>query len=354
MLCIIKKKIIIKKSHNLFSDEKEYPDSPESNETVLANPFRALSPTRDAATNTLNGPSQLLTKARRSLPTDEQPIRENRQLNGVPNNRFGEMLYQNAVQNVQNQIIQENMQQRNIMHNQQIPEDPTTMQSEYLYRRNTARNPLYTSEDVVPSKLRSGPQHIVPSNNHQPITENMIRMQNQLQQTCPSDNRAMPQEPHRGNYRQNLGLNCKLYKEVPTSGCFVDQNLMRTRQRVGNYSPETAANLNEAFCQTHKDERNLNLNDSYDQPMDNDMIRAMNATTLTNNATFNDDTLSIEFIDGSPSPSDDGAAGEKSVSGNSDKIPDAPVRKKKAQKLEQLMLSAISSQNEVVNKVIEL
>lgn len=293
---------------------------------------------------------------RRTFSLDEQPIREVRPTNGMPNNRFGEMLYQNAVQNVQNQIIQENMQQRNLLQNQFIQSEGTTMipQQEQLYRRTVNRNdPYYGIDENAPTKLRLGNQRMdVGTASDPPIIENTIRMQNQLQQTCGIDNRAMPQEPRRGNFAQNLAMNYKHYKEGHPSGFFMDANVIESRQRSTNYSPETAVNLNEAFCQVDKDDRNHNLNDSYDQqPMDNDVIRGMNATAITNNATFNDDTLSIEFLEGSPSPSDNGATGNKSLSDNNDRVPNIPVRKKKVQKLEQLMLNAITSQTEVVNKV---
>ena len=236
------------------------------------------------------------------------------------------------------------MQQRNLLQNQLLQDEPI-MQPEQLYRRNVGHNTFYPIDETVPLKLRPGSQRYDP-----PVSENLFRTQNQLQQTSMPDNRAVPQEPRRGNFGQNLAMNYKLFKEAPLSGCYFDQNLMRTRQRA-NYSPDTAANLNDAFCQTSKDEMNENYEENYENPVDQEMIRAMNATTLTNNATFNDDTISIEFLEGSPSPSDNCAVGTKSVSGGSDKVPDAPVRTKKVQKLEQLMISAITSQSEVVNKV---
>lgn len=107
---------------NFFLEEECYSESPESTETVLAQPYnRVFSPVKDAATNTTaQCVSHLNKKANQEhiLGFDEIPIKENyRPTSYTDLNYFGEIPYQNAVQNVQNQIIQENMQQNLLQQN---------------------------------------------------------------------------------------------------------------------------------------------------------------------------------------------------------------------------------------------
>lgn len=167
--------------------------------------------------------------------------------------------------------------------------------------------------------------------------ENPVRVvQNQYQQS--SVNQAVPQEPRRSNYMQNYGRQN-----------YIDVNLIESASP--SYSPD---NLNDAFCQTNSETR-PNLNETFNQPTSGNGLHLPNIdnTMMTNNATFNDDTLSIEFIHDSSSVSDNERPKSKdcSVNTEADLTPSAPFRKKKQQKLEQMMLNAINSQNDVVSKV---
>lgn len=167
----------------LYSDEEDYPDSPESNETVLAQPYRTFSPVRDAATNTgvFMG---------RRLPANmgtiaESPIQESYRANLMSQNRFGDVPFENTVQNVQNQIIQENMQQHQALLRQNLMQ---TRSGNPLYQQN-----LYRSDNPNLAST-SYPYH-------------SIRTQNQLQGAINSQ--AMPQEPRKSSFRQNLATNFK-------------------------------------------------------------------------------------------------------------------------------------------------
>ena len=289
----------------------------------------------------------------------EPAITETFQRNLYSNNRFSEIPFQNTVQNVQNQIIQENMQQNQaLLHQNMFPNqlsDNNLLQLNPTYRQNllNTNHTLYADQGV---QWRTGNDH---QQNHaflsqNQVPENILRAQNQFQQN-PVNSQAMPQEPRKPSFRHNLAANYRQYQDVRGPQNY-PTNMYHNGLLSPRYSPEFAPNLNEAFCENVKEEKAHNLNETFDQPLPqngNDLnLPNIDITTLTNNATFNDDTLSIEFLQDSPSPSEDGTTKVKDFAVNTDTIPSVPFRKKKAQKLEQLMLSAISSQNEVVNKVI--
>lgn len=163
------------------------------------------------------------------------------------------------------------------------------------------------------------------------MSTNLARIQSQLQQCALTERMENPQQP-------------KTFIPFPKNTENGNYKISLRPQTYSDMSP----NLNEAFCQAKLSQQTKahNLNETYDHETD---MFPVNTTAITNNATFNDDTLSIEFIQDSPSPSENGLIGSKNESPNP---PNAPFRKKKAQKLEQLMLSAISSQSEVVNKIL--
>lgn len=186
-------------------------------------------------------------------------------------------------------------------------------------------------------------------NQHMPLTqnpnaENIARQQIHLQQSAPHmDNRAMPQEPRKINYGPNMPE--RVYKQyrdgIPRLACMVDMKRNTGSLSPEDYSPDVSQNLNDAFCQSKSDDKAHHLNETYIHP---------DATVVTNNATCNDDSLLLEFLLDSPTPSENCVKSRDSAV-NTESTPSAPFRKKKAQKLEQLVLSAINSQNEVVNKV---
>lgn len=336
-----------------FIGENEYPDSPESNETIIARPYRVFSPTRDVAINT-NKP-HLIQVGNQAVQTNliatEEPVREDYQQN-LAHYPYGEIPYQNAVQNVQNQIIQENMQQ-NIQQNRiwdQLPRQnvPT---NEYVGLQHNVLNHV---NRCLPNGVMQGNVMLIQN----PNAENIIRQQNQPQQnTLHMDNRAMPQEPRKISFGQNLQMDrmYKQYKDIaPRLVCAIDVNSKNTDSMSPDYSPDVSQNLNDAFCLSKSNEKTHNLNETYSQPdhlIDNPVLTSnADATVMTNNATCNDDTLLLEYLLDSPTPSENiGKLRDSAV--NTDNAPSAPFRKKKAQKLEQLMFSAINSQNEVVNKV---
>ncbi|XP_015609136.1 uncharacterized protein LOC107274478 [Cephus cinctus] len=341
-------------------NDEDYPDSPESNETVLARPYCAFSPIRDAATNTARRATPMTTKFRQnSMPLDESPIRETYRQNSLPNNRFSEVPYQNTVQNVQNQIIQENMQQNQALLSQNLLQAENHLLRQNLLQINPAfqQNLFHTVEQGVSLDQVSRPRSTMVRMHQNPQIENILRTQNQLQQSAPVDNRAMPQEPRKAAFRQNFMENYKQYRETIPSQHY-DPNLNLATPMSPSYSPDLAPNLNDAFCQTPKTDKAYMLNETFERPsrLDRAFLDLPNAdlTTLTNNATFNDDTLSIEFLQESPTPSENNNNLEKKkdFAMNTDTMPDAPFRKKKAQKLEQLMISALSSQSDVVNKIL--
>jgi len=274
----------------------------------------------------------------------EKPIREDYRQNLLASFPYGEIPYQNAVQNVQNQIIQENMQQY-----QNVQQQNYTRWNQLPQQNVPANNRLGFQQNVYNLNQQYLPNGITQNNVMQnPNVENVTRQQNQLHRGAPyADNQAMPQEPRKVTYAQNL-TTYRQYQDVgPRLTCMT--NVMPNGSLSPDYSPDVSQNLNDAFCQSKSDDKTHNLNETYNRPvnMDNPMA---DATVVTNNATCNDESLLLEFLLASPTPSEnDGKLRDSAV--NTDEVPNAPFRKKKAQKLEQLVLSAINSQNEVVNKV---
>lgn len=335
--------------HNLFffADENEYPDSPESNETIIAKPYRVFSPTRDVAINTGECLTQIGNRAVQTNPIMiEKPIREDYRQNLLASIRYGDIPYQNAVQNVQNQIIQENMQQY-----QNIQQQNYTGWNQLPQQSAPANNRLGFQQNVRNLNQQYLPNGITQNNMIQnPNAENIARQQNQLHHGMPyTDNQAMPQEPRKVAYAQNLTTMYRQYPDVaPRLTCMA--NVVPNGSLSPDYSPDVSQNLNDAFCQSKSDDKTHNLNETYNRPanMNNPMLA--DATVVTNNATCNDESLLLEFLLDSPIPFENGGKSRDSAV-NTDEIPSAPFRKKKAQKLEQLMLNAINSQNEVVNKV---
>ncbi|XP_063995342.1 uncharacterized protein LOC135172853 [Diachasmimorpha longicaudata] len=299
-----------------------YADSSESNETVMARPHRSLSPTiRDPRMNL--EPKVLRSNMgkplRRSLPEDRY------RFNTFETNRFSDMPLKNTAQNVQNQIIQENMLLKN-----QLCENYMTNQG-----LQQPHNPVQPMDYCV--NYGNIPQRNYPLDNmYYPsrMSTNLARIQSQLQQCALPERMDNPQQA-----KSFLPFTTKNSENV---------NYKISSRPQPNCHSDIAPNLNEAFCQAKISQqmKAQNLNETYDQETDPFPV---NATMMTNNATFNDDTLSIEFIQDSPSPSENELVGSKNDSPNP---PHAPFRKKKAQKLEQLMLSAITSQSEVVNKIL--
>lgn len=283
------------------------------------------------------------------------PIQQTFRQTSVPNNCYSEIPHQNTVQNVQNHIIQENMQQNqalmhahNYLMQHNMPHNNPVLQQNLLHNtnqilqnQNMARMPNEAQANVILNQNR--------------IPQNIQRMQNQFQQSSAVNKQAMPQEPRKASFRQNLTAAFKQYQDAGPQNNY-NQNV---NQIGGQLSPDfmadIAPNLNEAFCETLKHEKSQNLNETFNQPLPTynpAFLPSLDATSLTTNATFNDDTLSIEFLQDSPTPSESAVSKSKDFAVNTESAPDAPLRKKKAQKLEQLMISALSSQNEVVNKVL--
>ncbi|XP_014476172.1 PREDICTED: uncharacterized protein LOC106745243 [Dinoponera quadriceps] len=336
--------------------ENEYPDSPESNETIIARPYGVFSPTRDIALNT--NKQHLIQIGNQAIQTNtiiEEPMQEDYRQNLLAHYPYGEIPYQNTVQNVQNQIIQENMQQniqQNRVWHQQLPP------------RNVPTNDVSLQQNVFNHMNRRLPGGVMTQSNmmvQNSNAESVARQQNQPQQsTLHLDNRAMPQEPRKISFGQNLLTTDRIHKQyrdiVPRLVYMADVgNKNNVDAQSPEYSPDVSQNLNDAFCQSKSDEKAHNLNETYSQPghpMDNPMsVPNTDTTVVTNNATCNDDTLLLEYLLDSPTPSEKiGKSRDSAV--NTDNVPNAPFRKKKAQKLEQLVLSAINSQNEVVNKIL--
>ncbi|XP_076651921.1 uncharacterized protein LOC143358587 [Halictus rubicundus] len=322
--------------------ENEYPDSPESNETIIARPYnRVFSPTRDVAINTGEPLVQMAGKSTQcnTIPMEE-PLRASYKHNSLPH-PYGDIPYQNTVQNVQNQIIQENMQQHQTLqqnclsHQQNMLVNNLGFQSD---QQNLNQN-LIAQCVNVPMKCEC------PTTIHNTNLEQLLQQQNQLQQVTHVNNRAMPQEPRKIMFGQNLAATYKQhYGNILTHMPAVIDS-----KGVGclspDYSPDVSHNLNDAFCQSKNEDKAHNLNETYNRPMQAD------ASVLTNNATCNDDSLLLEFLmDSLSQAGSDHKSKETAV--NTDNIPNVPMRKKKAQKLEQLVLGAISSQNEVVNRIL--
>ncbi|XP_046429047.1 uncharacterized protein LOC124183917 [Neodiprion fabricii] len=350
-----------------LAHDEEYPDSPESNETVLAQPYRTFSPVRDAATNTIQhlAPNMKKSLRQNAVPVKEIPIQQTFRQASVPNNCYSEIPFQNTVQNVQNHIIQENMQQNQALLQQNLLQAAHNhLMQQNMLQNNPAlqQNLLHNTNQILQSQMP--PNSVRISTEVQPniilnqnrIPQNIQRTQNQFQQSSAAMNKqAMPQEPRKASFRQNLAATYKQYQDaIPTQNFNHNVN-----QTAGQLSPnifgDIGPNLNDAFCETPKHEKPQNLNETFNQalPMYNPLfLPSLDATSLTTNATYNDDTLSIEFLQESPTPSEKGLSKSKDSAVNTESAPDAPFRKKKAQKLEQLMMSALSSQNEVVNKIL--
>lgn len=325
---------------SFLTGENEYPDSPESNETIIAKPYRVFSPTRDVAINTGENLIQIGNRAIQINPM-EKPVREDYQPNVLASYPYGEIPYQNTVQNVQNQIIQENMQQY------QNSQQQNCVRWNHLPQRNVPANNQFGYQQNVNQQFL--PNGITQSNvMHNFNAENIARQQNQLQQRALyADNRAMPQEPCKVAHRQNLATAYRQYQDTRLA---CTANVVQQNESSPDYSPDVSQNLNEGFCLSKGDEKTYNLNETYNRPVNLDNPNTVDATVITNNATCNDDSMLLEFLLDSPDPSENGGKSRDSAV-NTDEIPSAPIRKKKAQKLEQLVLSAINSQNEVVNKV---
>lgn len=323
--------------------ENEYPESPESNETIIAKPYRVFSPTRDVAINTGERFTQIGNQAVQTNPiVIEKPIREDYQQNLLSPFSYGEVPYQNAVQNVQNQIIQENMQQYQNIQQQnytgwnQLPQQNILANNRLGFQQNVHNQP-YVSNGTMQSTVMQNPN-----------VENIARQQNQLHRSIPyANNQAMPQEPRKVIYGQNVTT----YRQYQDA----EPRLTRMTNLIPNesspdYSPDVSQNLNDAFCESKSDDKTHNLNETYSRSNN----PTADATVLTNNATCNDDTLLLELLLDSPTPSENcGKSRDSAVNTDIElAIPSAPFRKKKAQKLEQLVFNAINSQNEVVNKIL--
>lgn len=324
--------------------ENEYPDSPESNETIIdARPYRIFSPTRDVAINTNEQLIQIAGKSTQcnSFSTEERLNPNYKQNHLISNFNYGEIPFQNTVQNVQNQIIQENMQQN------------------YMCNQNMLVNNLNLQQNLqnLNQGLRTQSKNVPIHGNliQTPDLEHIIQ-QNQLQSIIPANNHAMPQEPRKileqtftNIYKQPCNnfstqipvlIDAKQYKTDSLSPDHSSQNL------------DVSQNLNDAFCLPKNDDKTQNLNENYNKTIQAaNLLRMQNSeiSVITNNATYNDDSL-LEFLIDSPTPSENDIK-SKDTAVNTDNIPHAPLRKKKVEKLEQLMLNAINSQNEVVNKV---
>lgn len=273
----------------------------------------------------------------------EDPIRENyRQNLLVHPYPYGDIPYQNTVQNVQNQIIQENMQQyHNIQQNRgwnQIPQ-----QNGLINNHGFQQNVQNPNQYLPNGGMQANTVSMQNTN-----MENIARQQNQLHNVLV-DNRAMPQEARKSVFKQNLAATYKQYKDaIPRLVCMADPKVLSP-----DCSPDVSQNLNDAFCQSKNESKTHNLNETYNQPNHFEnliLTRNADATVVTNNATCNDDSMLLEFLLDSPTPSENHVKSRDSAV-NTDNVPNAPFRKKKAQKLEQLVISAINSQNEVVNKV---
>lgn len=336
--------------------EHEYPDSPESNETIIARSCNAFSPTRDVAINTEGRMSQMAGKSVRynSVPMEE-PLRVHckQNINCKPNvfagYAYGEVPLQNAVQNVQNQIIQENMQQYQNDRQNRMWNPRSVLSNNLAFQQNVQNFDQYQPTDQFINAMQPNGMQVQNGN-----MENVMLRQNQFQLNAP-ENRAMPQEPRKLVGAQNFAASKQYRDTLPRMG----SGSNAAKQTGGpaaslEYSPDVSQNLNDAFCLSKSDGKTHSLNETFDQPtrMTNTLLLPHgDVSVMTNNATYNDDSLLLDIMLESPTPSEnDGKSKETGV--NTDELPNAPLRKKKAQKLEQLVLSAINSQNEVVNKIL--
>ena len=332
--------------------ENEYPDSPESNETVIARPYRVFSPTRDVAINTGEQLTQAIGKPIQRNYLSEEPVRATYKQNFSSNYGYGEIPYQNTVQNVQNQIIQENMQQ-NQMIQENVQQNPNLQRICMHNQPNMLVNNLNHPQNFnhgLTSQSMDVPVQIRPAMVQNPNLEHIILQQNQLQQV---NNRAMPQEPKKVTFGHNLTSTYQQQYGNLLTHMPVVANAKQTGSLSPDYSPDVSQNLNDAFCQSKSTEETDNLNETYNKyvQVPNPLtVQTPDVSVITNNATCNDDSL-LELLINSPTPSEiDNKSKDTAV--NTDDIPYVPLRKKKVQKLEQLVLSAINSQNEVVNKIL--
>lgn len=234
------------------------------------------------------------------------------------------------------------------------------MQQNYMCnQRSMLVNNLNLQQNLqnLNQSLRTQPINVPMHGNviQTPDLEHIIQ-QNQLQSIISTNNHAMPQEPQKileqtftNMYKQPCSnfstqipilIDAKQYKTESLSPDHSSQNL------------DVSQNLNDAFCLPKNDDKTQNLNENYNKTIQAaNLLRMQNSeiSVITNNATYNDDSL-LEFLIDSPTPSENDIK-SKDTAVNTDNIPHAPLRKKKVEKLEQLMLNAINSQNEVVNKV---
>lgn len=335
--------------------ENEYPDSPESNETVIARPYRVFSPTRDVAINTGEQLIQEVGKSTQHNFLAEEHLHANYKQSFGSNYRYGEIPFQNTVQNVQNQIIQENMQQNQIIQ-ENLQQNPNLQQSCMHNQQNVLVNNLNLPQNLhqgLTTQSIDGLIQVRPGTIQNPRLDHIIQQQNQFQQVAHLNNRAVPQEPTKVPFEHNL---TSAYKQQYGNLLTHMPAVVNTKQAESlspDYSPNVSQNLNDAFCQSKNAEETDNLNETYNKCIQvPNPLTALNsdASVITNNATYNDDSI-LELLINSPTPSEnDNKCKDTAV--NTDNIPYVPLRKKKVQKLEQLVLSAINSQNEVVNKIL--
>lgn len=269
----------------------------------------------------------------------------------MSNYNYGEIPFQNTVQNVQNQIIQENMQQNQ---NMQQKQNYTCNQQNMLVNNLNLQQNLQNLNQGLKTQSINVPMH---GNLIQTSDLEHIIQQNQLQSIIPANNHAMPQEPRKIVLEQTF---TNMYKQ-PCSNfstqipVLIDAKQYKTESLSPDHSSQNldvSQNLNDAFCLPKNDDKTQNLNENYNKTIQAaNLLRMQNSeiSVITNNATYNDDSL-LEFLIDSPTPSENDIK-SKDTAVNTDNIPHAPLRKKKVEKLEQLMLNAINSQNEVVNKV---
>ncbi|XP_066600163.1 uncharacterized protein [Prorops nasuta] len=329
--------------------ENEYPDSPESNETIVARPLRMFSPTRDIGINTGEQLSHLAKQKTLTRNLIQEESKEDYRQNLIPNYLY-EIPYQNAVQNVQNQIIQENMQQHQtvLQHNRQFNhrQQQNMIPGNLNYQSNFHN--MYQTMGIHPIIDQQTNFAAVPP----PNTENIIRQNNQLQQNSAINSNAVPQEPRRIVFGQNLAATYKRYRDILPRNTYQNEN-KQSGSLSPDYSSDTAPNLNDAFCQTMDSDTKIhNMNETFTQVTQRNSNLLPETTVLTNNATFNDDSFILELMTDTP-PVSEAENKSRETAVNTENAPNAPFRKKKAQKLEQLVLNAINSQNEVVNKILE-
>ncbi|XP_035732354.1 uncharacterized protein LOC118446147 isoform X2 [Vespa mandarinia] len=312
----------------------------QSNETIIARPYGVLSPTRDVAVNT--SMQERKTKDQCISAPVEEPIHEKCKQNIFSSYPSGDIPYQNSVQNVQNQIIQENMQQnqnflQNHIWNQMQQQNMFVPGLSFQNNINQERMPHFINDAAHTATLPI-------------INPNILRQHNQLHQTIMTNNRAMPQEPQKIIYGQNVGSGIyRRYQDTVPISATIDAK----QYGSPNYSLDVTPNLNVAFCQTENETKLHNLNETYNRSLQIDNFTQVNPeiSVVTNNATYNDDNLLLDCSIDSLTPSENDNK-LKDTAVNTENMPNIPLRKKKAQKLEQLVFSAINTQNDVVNKIL--